>query len=312
VSDVEETLSSSDAAALPLLYNTSPILLNNFYQILKVAPESDTNSIIKAHVEFLVRLPFVAAYMDKFVNAEESEWTDLWESFTHYRRNPTADRAQFDALLRAHARLCSKDHPDSSTVPADLKLLGLACYSGPAAAAQALKTQLLLIPRCDLRLNLYPAQMFCACCGWREPEPYEIEHWEQVRVAATRLDGETRALYDEELRFDTEPTSQWRTTLRAILKWRHMFFDEDSLQGRLEWLRAPKRCSCPLFSGSSVLDTIGGGEERRYVLLACERSSRRSICQKHLKLQRGGLQDDVRYIYIYIYVYIYIYIYIYI
>ena len=89
VGDVEETLSSSDAVAIPLLYNTSPALLHNFYQILKVAPESDENSITKAHVNFLVRLPFVAAYMNKFVNADESEWADLWESFRHYRRNPT-------------------------------------------------------------------------------------------------------------------------------------------------------------------------------------------------------------------------------
>ena len=77
VSDVEEMFSSFDLSTMPLLYNTSPILLNSFYQILKVAPDSDSSTVIAAHVRFLVRLPFVAAYMDKFVNADRSQWKDL-------------------------------------------------------------------------------------------------------------------------------------------------------------------------------------------------------------------------------------------
>ena len=36
----------------------------------------------------------------------------------------------------------------------------------------------------------------------------------------------------------------------------------------MDWLRRPDRCSCPLFSGSAVLDTVGGGEERRDVWLS--------------------------------------------
>ena len=269
--DVEEVFSPSDAIATPLLYNTSPILLHNFYQILKVASDADENTIIGAHVKLLVRLPFVAAYMDKFANADATRWSDLWESFKHYRRKPLEDRERFDALMIADARLCSKSSPDCAADPADLKLLGLTSYSGPASAAQALKTQLLLIPRCDLQFNLYPGWMFCGCCASSspQPEPYETEHWEQVRVAAcTFNDDASRTLYDKELSFDTEPTSQWHATLRAILRWRYMFLDEDALRGRLAWLRTPERCSCPLFSGSTVLDKIGGGDERRYVLLS--------------------------------------------
>ena len=147
--DAEELFSSSDAIATPSLYNTSAILL-----VLKVAPDSDTSKIIATHVKFLVRLPFVAAYMDRFVNADASQWADLLERFRHFRRNPMEDRDGFDALMRAHARLCSRDQSDNKTVSTDLKLLGLTRYSGQAAAAQALKTQLLLIPRCDVSIVL--------------------------------------------------------------------------------------------------------------------------------------------------------------
>ena len=101
VGDVEETFSSLDLSTMPLLYNTSPILLNSFNQILKIAPDSDSSTVIAAHVKFLVRLPFVAAYMDKFVNADKSQWNDLWESFRHFRRNPVEDKEKFDALMAA-------------------------------------------------------------------------------------------------------------------------------------------------------------------------------------------------------------------
>jgi hypothetical protein len=163
---------------MPLLYKTSPVLLSNFYQILKVAPDSDASAIIAAHVRLIVRLPFVAAYMDRFINADSSEWSKPWECFRQFRRNPLEDRDRFDALMLAHSRLCSEESSDSTAVSVDLKLLGLTRYSGAAAAAQALKTQLLLIPRCDLSICLYPNEMFCASCVSQRPQPgrYEIEH----------------------------------------------------------------------------------------------------------------------------------------
>ena len=99
--------------------------------------------------------------MDAFVNADASQWVDLWEGLEHVRRNPLEDREHFDSLVLEHARLCSNGRSDTTTAASDLKLLGLTRCFGPAAAVQALNTLLLLVPKCDLSMNLHLDVMFC-------------------------------------------------------------------------------------------------------------------------------------------------------
>ena len=196
------------------------------------------------HATLLVELPFVSAYLDKFLTTDVSQWADLWESFRHFRCKPVEDKARFDACMRAYAAVQT------------------------AAAAKVLKTELLMIPNCGSMINLYPAQMYCGACATDTvpPQDFEIEHWEQIRVAMHLLtDDESKNAYDAELRMDEDPASQRRLTRRAILRWRVDFLDEDSLHERLEWLRNPDRCSCPCLCAPATHDTML--EERGYILL---------------------------------------------
>ena len=74
--------------------------------------------------------------------------------------------------------------------------------------------------------------------------------------------------YDEEIDADSDRANQWRVTRRAILNWRtaHPFLSEDLLEGRLDWLRNPSRCSCPILSASVTPDASwdAAWDERRY------------------------------------------------
>ena len=86
----------------------------DFYEILKVPRTAADSTIIEAHVQQLVSIPYVAQYMERYVRADAAEWDALWDAFRDFRRDPVGDKTRYEALLHAHARVRSGHASDSS------------------------------------------------------------------------------------------------------------------------------------------------------------------------------------------------------
>jgi hypothetical protein len=238
----------------------------DFYEILKVPRTAADSTIIEAHVQQLVSIPYVAQYMERYVRADAAEWDALWDAFRHFRQDPVGDKTRYEALLHAHARVRSGHASDSS-----YEVLGVTRHTDLDEVARTLKVKLLLIPRCDLWINLYPGLRFCAQCEEKEPSPTaeDLERWEQVRVATFILEQKRDFYYDEDLDADPDPTSRWRVTRRHIFLWRTKFMNKEELEGRLDWLCDPHRCPCPILSPRVTPDSPwdAAWDERRYLCL---------------------------------------------
>jgi hypothetical protein len=137
---------------------------SHFYHVLGVPQDADERSILRAIATVLVELPYVLAYLDRFVTADATQWADLWRSLGRHKHS-VAEKARFEACMRAYASVQT------------------------GAAAKLLKTELLIIPACRDEINLYPGEMYCGACAGNvvPPQDFELERWEQIHAARVVL-----------------------------------------------------------------------------------------------------------------------------
>ena len=94
-------------ANIAMARSLSPQGAVNFYELLGVSRDAVGAAIIESHVKHLVEIPYVARYMDRYLQADVSQQSALWDAFQHYRRNPVKDKMRYDELMHAYERFLS-------------------------------------------------------------------------------------------------------------------------------------------------------------------------------------------------------------
>ena len=146
--------------------------------------------------------------MEKFATEDRSRWDTNWESFQHFKDEDK--KPQYDALMNAfacisrHMRRASEADEQrkadrQTDVAKSYALLGITCSTGPQELAKVLMTRILIIPRCDLSIQLWPGGMLCAACAPLKPTDKEMEHWEHIHVFSVAINQSPLDCYPAEL-----------------------------------------------------------------------------------------------------------------
>ena len=77
------------------------------YEVLGVPRNAKENEIDEAYIKRLLKIPYVADYLDRYTNISltELERDALWENFMHFRHNPERDKTHYDQIMNAYAAI---------------------------------------------------------------------------------------------------------------------------------------------------------------------------------------------------------------